>query len=159
MRALLQRVSSASVESTPGDAASETSEIGPGLLILLGVARGDTGADAGWLAGKCAGLRIFEDDEGRMNRSLLETGGEALVISQFTLYGDADRGRRPSFAAAAPPDEAVILYDAFVAALRSAGVTRVATGVFQALMRVRLVNEGPVTLLVESRAQKSTGEP
>lgn len=150
MRALIQRVARASV--TAGD---HHSSIGLGLLVLLGVRRGDTAVDAVWLARKCAGLRIFEDDAGKMNRSLLELGGEALVVSQFTLYGDADRGRRPSFALAAPPEEANELYEKFVSALRVEGVRRVGTGVFQAMMQVELVNDGPVTLMVESRG----GEP
>jgi MAF protein/D-tyrosyl-tRNA(Tyr) deacylase len=147
MRALIQRVSRAAV--TVGE---RRAAIGPGLVILLGVRRGDTPEAADWTARKCAGLRIFEDDEGKMNRSLLDVGGCALVVSQFTLYGDADRGRRPSFTEAAPPEEAVPLYERFVAALRAEGVPRVETGVFQAMMSVELVNEGPVTILVESRS-------
>lgn len=161
MRALLQRVSESSVESLLPDGTVAEASIGAGLMILLGVKAGDTAADAEWLAARCAGLRIFADEEGKMNRSLLELDGEALVVSQFTLYGGADRGRRPSFVAAAPPAEAVLLYEAFVAALKAAGVRRVATGVFQAMMRVRIVNEGPVTLLLESRPKpdRETLEP
>ncbi|MDZ4803255.1 MAG: D-aminoacyl-tRNA deacylase [Candidatus Eisenbacteria bacterium] len=151
MRALIQRVARASV--TAGD---HHAAIGPGLLIFLGVRRGDTVADAVWLAKKCAGLRIFEDDAGRMNRGLLEIDGEALVVSQFTLYGDADRGRRPSFVLAAPPEEANRLYEEFVIALRAEGVRQVGTGVFQAMMSVELVNDGPVTVMVESRPGMST---
>jgi D-tyrosyl-tRNA(Tyr) deacylase len=158
MRALVQRVSAASVTSRLADGGVAESAIGPGLMILLGVKVGDGAADAAWLANKCAGLRIFEDDAGRMNRSLLELDGEALVVSQFTLYGDTDRGRRPSFVAAAPPALAVVLYEAFVAALRAAGVRRVETGVFQAMMQLRIVNEGPVTLLVESRPAAAGGD-
>jgi D-tyrosyl-tRNA(Tyr) deacylase len=152
MRALIQRVSSASVRV--GD---DLSQIGPGLMILLGVRRGDIPADAAWLAVKCAGLRIFEDANEKMNLSLLETGGEALVVSQFTLYGDADRGRRPSFTEAAPPEDAEPLYRHFVAALQAAGVKRVATGVFQAMMTVTIVNEGPVTIVVDSRSRGGEG--
>lgn len=158
MRALVQRVSEASVVSRPAEGGVVESSIGAGLMILLGVKVGDSAADAAWLANKCAALRIFEDDAGRMNRSLLELDGEALVVSQFTLYGDTDRGRRPSFVAAAPPAVAVVLYEAFVAALRAAGVRRVETGVFQAMMQLRIVNEGPVTLLVESRAGAAGGD-
>lgn len=158
MRALVQRVSEASVTSRRPDGSTTMAAIGPGLMILLGVKVGDGPAEADWVARKCAGLRIFEDDAGKMNRSLLEIDGEALVVSQFTLYGDTDRGRRPSFVAAAPPGEAVLLYEAFVAALRAAGVRRVETGVFQAMMQVRIVNEGPVTLLVESRADAPAGD-
>lgn len=158
MRALLQRVSESSVTSHRADGSAISAGIGPGLTILLGVKAGDTPADAEWLAAKCATLRIFEDDDGKMNRSLLEVAGEALVISQFTLYGDADRGRRPSFASAAPPAEAVLLYETFVSALESAGVRRVVTGVFQARMQVRILNEGPVTLLIESRNRRPPGD-
>jgi MAF protein/D-tyrosyl-tRNA(Tyr) deacylase len=152
VRALIQRVSRASVT-----AGAQRADIGPGLLILLGVKRGDTPEAADWLARKCAGLRIFEDDAGRMNRSLLDTGGDALVVSQFTLYGDADRGRRPSFTLAAAPGEAIPLYERFVSTLRSEGVRNVGTGVFQAMMTVELVNDGPVTLLVESRGEAAVG--
>src|SRR5512141_631569 len=123
MRALIQRVSRATVRV--GDTESS---IGPGLVILLGVRRGDSSRDAEWLARKCAGLRIFEDEHDRMNVSLLEKGGEALVVSQFTLYGDASRGRRPSFIDAAPPAEAEPLYREFVSALEQEGVRRVITG-------------------------------
>jgi MAF protein/D-tyrosyl-tRNA(Tyr) deacylase len=147
MRALIQRVSRASVR-----VGGTESSIGRGFVILLGVKRGDTVRDAAWLARKCAGLRIFEDDRDRMNVSLLEAGGEALVVSQFTLYGDAARGRRPSFTDAALPADAEPLYQEFVAALENEGVRRVVTGVFQAMMTVTIVNEGPVTILVDSRA-------
>jgi D-aminoacyl-tRNA deacylase len=124
-------------------------EIGAGLLVLLGVAKGDTAADAEFLAAKIAGLRIFSDDAGKMNLSLLDTGGALLAVSQFTLYGDCRKGRRPSFDHAAPPEEARALYEYFVEAVRRTGV-RVETGVFQADMAVSLVNDGPVTLIVES---------
>jgi len=145
MRAVLQRVSRAAV-TVDGKVMGE---IGPGLLILLGVGREDTSAVAAGMAEKCATLRIFEDDQGKMNRSLLEVKGSALVVSQFTLYGDARGQRRPSFITAAPLDLAKALYEEFCAALRKHGVT-VATGIFQAMMSVELVNEGPVTILLDS---------
>jgi D-tyrosyl-tRNA(Tyr) deacylase len=120
-----------------------------GLLILLGVTHDDGDEQAAWLANKVAGLRIFEDDEGKMNRSLLDVGGGALVVSQFTLYGDASRGRRPSFTAAARPEVAEPLCDRFVELLRDAGVTRVESGAFGAHMMVEIHNDGPVTLILE----------
>ncbi len=126
-----------------------TGEIGAGLMILLGVAREDTSAVAISMAEKVANLRIFEDEQGKMNRSLLETKGSALVVSQFTLYGDARGQRRRSYIAAAPPEKAKALYEEFSAALRGLGVN-VATGIFQAMMSVELVNEGPVTILLDS---------
>jgi D-tyrosyl-tRNA(Tyr) deacylase len=145
MRAVIQRVSRARV-TVEGRVSGE---IGAGLLILLGVGREDSAAVAASFAEKIAHLRIFEDDQGKMNRSLLETGGAALVVSQFTLYGDARGQRRPSFVAAAPPEQAKMLYEQFAASLRALGVA-VATGVFQAMMSVELVNEGPVTILLDS---------
>ncbi len=145
MRAVLQRVSRARV--TVGG--SVTGEIGAGLMILLGVGRDGTSAGAASMAEKCANLRIFEDDQRKMNRSLLEVNGSALVVSQFTLYGDARGQRRPSFIGAAPPESAKALYEEFCEALRNLGVT-VATGIFQAMMSVELVNEGPVTILLDS---------
>lgn len=145
MRAVLQRVSRARV--TVGG--SVTGEIGTGLMILLGVGREDTPAIASSMAERCANLRIFEDDQGKMNRSLLDVKGSALVVSQFTLYGDARGQRRPSFIAAAPPELAKASYGEFCAALRKLDVT-VATGIFQAMMSVELVNEGPVTILLDS---------
>lgn len=145
MRAVVQRVSRArvTVES------SAAGEIAAGLVILLGVGRDDTSAVAVSMAEKVANLRIFEDDQGKMNRSLLDAGGSALVVSQFTLYGDARGQRRPSFIAAAPPEQAKILYEEFSEALHRLGVT-VATGVFRTMMSVELVNEGPVTILLDS---------
>src|SRR2546429_4128523 len=145
MRAVVQRVSRARV-SVEGRVAGE---ITTGLMILIGVGRNDTSAIAASMAEKIASLRIFEDDRGKMNRSLLDVRGSALIVSQFTLYGDARGQRRPSFIAAAPPEQAKKLYEEFGEALRILGVT-VATGVFQAMMSVELVNEGPVTLLLDS---------
>jgi len=145
MRAVLQRVSRARV-LVEGRA---TGEIGAGLVVLLGVGQGDTSAAAAYLAEKTAQLRIFNDAQGKLNISLLESGGAALVVSQFTLYGDVSRGRRPGFDRAAPPAEAKRLYEEYVRCLRATGV-RVETGVFQAHMEVELVNDGPVTLLLES---------
>jgi D-aminoacyl-tRNA deacylase len=145
MRAVVQRVSRARVSV----ASRITGEIEAGLMILLGVGKEDTSATAAWMADKVANLRIFEDDAGKMNRSLLDTKGSALVASQFTLYGDVRGQRRPSFIAAAPPERAAVLYEEFNAVLRSLGVT-VATGIFQAMMSVELVNEGPVTILLDS---------
>ncbi|GBD32383.1 D-aminoacyl-tRNA deacylase [bacterium HR33] len=144
MRAVVQRVSRASV-SIDG---REVGAIGKGLLVLLGVARGDDRNKVAWMADKIAGLRIFSDEEGKMNRDLASVGGEVLVVSQFTLYGDVSRGRRPSFVEAAPPEEAIPLYEEFIAALRQRGL-RVATGEFGAMMQVELVNDGPVTLVIE----------
>jgi len=126
-----------------------TGEIGQGLLILLGVGQGDTPREADFLLDKIINLRIFEDDGGKMNLSLLETGGQLMVISQFTLYADCRKGRRPSFTDAAPPGEAQKLYDYFVDTARKRGL-QVATGIFQALMEVELVNFGPVTILLDS---------
>ncbi len=151
MVALVQRVSEAAV-AVDG---AVTGEIGPGLLVLLGVHRDDTEAEAAWVAKKTANLRIFPDAEGRMNQSLLEAGGEALVVSQFTLYGDARKGNRPSFVASAPPEQAEALYEAFVAELGRLLGRPVPTGVFGAHMAVRLVNDGPVTLWVEKRGDAS----
>jgi D-tyrosyl-tRNA(Tyr) deacylase len=124
--------------------------IGAGLALLVGVNRGDTPADAVWLAEKVVNLRVFPDDGGRMNRSLLESGGELLVISQFTLYGDCRKGRRPDFTEAAPPEQARDLYDYFVKQLRARVPNRVTTGVFQAHMELSLTNDGPVTLICDS---------
>jgi D-tyrosyl-tRNA(Tyr) deacylase len=145
MRAVVQRVSRAKV-TVGGEVAGE---IAAGLMILLGVAREDTAAVAVALAEKTANLRIFEDQNEKMNLSLLDVKGSALVVSQFTLYGDARGGRRPSFIAAAPPELAKALYDEFCEALRRLGV-RVGTGIFQAMMSVELVNDGPVTILLDS---------
>jgi len=146
MRAVIQRVKRARVE-VDGECIGE---IAAGLLILLGVERDDALTDAAYLAGKTAGLRIFEDEAGKMNLSLLETGGAALVVSQFTLLGDCRKGRRPGFSQAALPQRAVPLYEHFIDRLQQAGI-RVATGRFQADMQVELVNDGPVTLLLDSQ--------
>lgn len=145
MRIVAQRVSRARV-TVDGRVVGE---IGLGLMILLGVGREDTPGVAAAMAEKVANLRIFEDQQGKMNLSLLDVKGSALVVSQFTLYGDARGQRRPSFLAAAPPDLANALYEEFCKALRQIGIT-VATGVFQAMMSVELVNEGPVTILLDS---------
>jgi D-tyrosyl-tRNA(Tyr) deacylase len=144
MRALLQRVSRASV-SVNGRVVGR---INRGFVILLGITHADGLAEAEWVAAKIAGLRVFEDDAGKMNLSLSDVGGELLVISQFTLYGDARKGRRPSFTDAAAPHQAEPLVDAFVDMLREAGFT-VATGVFGAYMDVEIHNDGPVTMLIE----------
>jgi len=144
MRAVVQRVAEARV-TVDGTAIAE---IGHGLCVLLGVAMGDTEADASYLSDKIVDLRLFDDDTGKLNRSLRDVGGSLLVVSQFTLYADCRKGRRPSFSAAAPPERAEALYEHFVARARS--VVPVATGRFQARMRVELVNDGPVTVLLES---------
>src|SRR2546428_12274970 len=146
MRAVIQRVTSARVLINE----MEYSRIGRGLLVLVGVEKEDTDEDAVALARRIAELRIFEDDAGKMNRSISETGGEILAISQFTLLGDCRRGRRPSFDPAASPDVARTLYDRFVKEVDSLGVA-VATGVFQAMMDVELTNQGPVTFILDSR--------
>ena len=145
MRAVVQRVSRARVIVD----GSVTGEIPNGLVVLLGVGRDDTSAAATNMAEKISNLRIFEDDQRKMNRSLLDVKGSALVISQFTLYGDARGQRRPSFVAAAPPEQAKKLYEEFSEALRTLGID-VATGIFGAMMSVELVNEGPVTILLDS---------
>jgi D-tyrosyl-tRNA(Tyr) deacylase len=145
MRIVLQRVSEASVE-----VAGETvGSIGCGLLLLLGITHADTTSEADVLAAKIAGLRIFPDEEGKMNRSVKDAAGSILVVSQFTLYGDTRKGRRPGFDAAAPPERARTLYEYFVGRLRAEGL-EVSTGVFQATMRVKLINDGPVTFIVEA---------
>jgi D-tyrosyl-tRNA(Tyr) deacylase len=146
MRAVVQRVSSASVTV----AGEVVGSIGPGLMVLLGVRVDDTQDDVNFTAAKVLGLRVFEDGDGKMNRSLAEVGGAMLVVSQFTLYGDCRKGRRPSFIDAAGPELANALYESFCAEVRGQGIT-VATGRFQADMQVSLINDGPVTLLVDSR--------
>jgi len=146
MRAVLQRVNRGIVAV----AEERVGEIGPGLVILLGVKEGDGEDEAAWLAAKIANLRIFGDEEGKFNRSLLDVGGEALVVSQFTLYGDARRGRRPSFTDAAAPEVAEPLIERFCALLRQEGVSRVATGRFGAHMMVEIHNDGPVTIWLDT---------
>jgi D-aminoacyl-tRNA deacylase len=146
MRAVVQRVTSASVH-VDGELVGS---IDAGLLVLLGVAPGDTSESGLWMAKKLAGLRIHRDEAGRMNRSLVDVGGAALVVSQFTLYGDCRKGRRPSFVGAAPPDQADGLYQTFCVQLRDQGVGRVEAGRFGAMMDVALVNDGPVTLILDS---------
>ncbi|HLJ92839.1 MAG TPA: D-aminoacyl-tRNA deacylase [Gemmataceae bacterium] len=146
MRAVVQRVSRARVVVDQ----EVLGQIGRGLLVLLGVAHADTPAQSRWLAEKVVGLRIFADEEGKMNRGLVDVGGEALVVSQFTLYGDCQKGRRPSFVDAAPPDIAIPLYEDFLTALRALGIPT-ASGRFGAMMQVELVNDGPVTLIVDSK--------
>ena len=150
MRAVVQRVSRAKVTINDRTNNGWTSgEIGLGLLVLLGVGHQDTEADAAYLAEKMAGLRIFEDVDGKMNRSLQDVGGSVLAVSQFTLYGDVRRGKRPSFDAAAPPEHARRLYEFFVERIRASDL-RCETGRFQEMMQVELVNEGPVTILLDS---------
>ncbi|PYX80165.1 MAG: D-tyrosyl-tRNA(Tyr) deacylase [Acidobacteria bacterium] len=146
MRAVVQRVSRAKV-SVNGEV---TGEIGRGLLVLLGVGAEDAESDADYLAEKIAGLRIFEDDNGKMNRGIAEIGGSVLMVSQFTLYGDVRRGKRPSFDAAAPPAKARQLYEYLVGQIRAAGLG-CETGRFQEMMQVELVNDGPVTILLDSQ--------
>ena len=146
MRAVVQRVSRASV-TIEGQIVGE---IGRGLLILLGITHDDTSERAMWLAEKIAGLRVFSDDDGKMNCDVTEAGGGALIVSQFTLYGDCRKGRRPSFIEAAPPTVAIPLYETFIHAVKAQGVP-VATGRFGADMQVELVNDGPVTLVVDSK--------
>jgi D-aminoacyl-tRNA deacylase len=158
MRAIVQRVSRAKVtviDRSSNDRSSNewtSGEIGLGLLVLLGVGREDTEADATYLAEKIAGLRVFEDEDGKMNRSVQDAGGSVLAVSQFTLYGDVRRGKRPSFDAAAPPEHARRLYEFFVERVQAAGL-RCETGRFQEMMHVELVNNGPVTILLDSRKE------
>lgn len=146
MKALLQRVDRASV--TVGS--NVTGSIGKGLCVFLGVVNGDTEKDIAWLADKIVNLRIFDDESGKMNRSVIDEKGDILIVSQFTLCGDCRRGRRPSWSEAAEPAEANRMYERFVKEIESRGVV-VATGVFQALMKVEICNDGPVTLMIDSR--------
>ncbi len=144
MRIVVQRVAWARVQVE----GKTVSQIGPGLLLLVGIGRGDTEESLRWLANKALNLRIFEGERGRMDRSVLEVGGEILVVSQFTLYGDVQKGRRPSFEEAAPPEEAEPLFQRFVEELKRSGL-KVKQGVFQARMLVELANDGPVTFVLE----------
>ena len=145
MRAVVQRVTHASVEVS----GNTVSAINHGLLVFIGVGAQDTEADVAYLAKKIACLRIFDDEQGKMNKTITEVGGSVLVVSQFTLYGDCRKGRRPSFTDAAPPETALHLYKSLVAQLQKEGIS-VATGIFQAAMKVSLVNDGPVTFLLDS---------
>ncbi len=145
MRAVVQRVSRASV-TVSGELVGQ---IGEGLLVLLGVSNEDSASDSVYLAEKISTLRIFDDEDGKMNQSIVDVAGDVLVVSQFTLYGDVRRGRRPSWSDAAPPDKAAALYEDFVSNLKKY-VRRVETGTFRAMMQVELVNDGPVTLLIDS---------
>ncbi len=145
MKIVLQRVKNASVAI----ADEQISEIGPGLLLLVGIARGDGETEAKWLVEKVSGLRVFADDDGKMNLNVREAEGEILAVSQFTLLADTRKGKRPSFVEAAPPEEAEMLFDYFCDRLREAGVTSVETGSFGAMMDVSLVNDGPVTIVLE----------
>ena len=154
MRAVIQRVTHASV-SIDG---AEKAAMGEGLLILLGVTHGDGEKEADYLAAKCAGLRIFRDSEDKMNRSVTDVGGQALVVSQFTLYSDCRKGKRPAFVAAARPETAIPLYERFVAKLREMGLT-VGTGQFGADMQVSLLNDGPVTILFDTDEMMKKQEP
>ena len=156
MRALVQRVTRCSVNIN----GSRHSAIESGILILLGVKQGDSSPDAQYLAERCANLRIFDDPDGKMNLSVQDVGGSAMVVSQFTLYGDTRKGNRPSYIEAAPPQDAERLYEEFTAYLRTVlGEQRVATGVFRAMMDVELVNNGPVTILLESKNNQSPTTP
>lgn len=145
MRAVVQRASRASVTIE----GSAMAKIGQGLVVLLGIRNGDTATDIRWLAEKIINLRIFNDQAGKMNMSLADIGGEMLIVSQFTLYGDCRKGRRPGFSSAAPPEIAEPLYNQFIDEIQNRGV-RTATGIFQAAMQVELVNDGPVTLLLDT---------
>ncbi|MFO7963623.1 MAG: D-aminoacyl-tRNA deacylase [Desulfobacterales bacterium] len=149
MRAVIQRVEKSSVRVNE----KPIGTIGNGLMVLLGVGREDGFADVRYLCDKIVNLRIFEDDRGKMNRSLVEIGGEMLVVSQFTLYGDCRKGRRPSFTAAAEPEKANDLYEQFVSCVKKNGIA-VQTGRFQAVMSVCIVNDGPVTLIIDSKEKK-----
>lgn len=145
MRVVAQRVETAGV-SVDGKLISQ---IGPGMLLLVAAAKGDGSEQVRWMADKLCGLRIFPDENGKMNLGIDQTGGEILVVSQFTLYGDCRKGKRPSYAGSAPPDEAEKIYDEFVAALKSKGFP-VKEGVFGAMMQVNLINDGPVTLILDA---------
>ncbi len=149
MRALVQRVTEAGVYITDPVYSAETKA---GMVILLGVKEGDTIQDVTFVADKCANLRIFEDENGKMNISIKETAGEVLIISQFTLYGETARGNRPAFTLAAKPETAMVLYEAFVERMKeNLGTQKIKTGIFAAMMSVKIINDGPVTLIVESK--------
>ena len=149
MKAIVQRVKSASVK-VPGQ--NYSAKIGKGLLILLGIKRGDKEADVNFVADKCCNLRIFEDDEDKMNKSVKDITGEMLVISQFTIYGETAKGNRPSFVEAARPEEAIPLYDKFISRVKlNLGEEKIKVGIFGAMMDIELINYGPVTVIVESK--------
>jgi D-tyrosyl-tRNA(Tyr) deacylase len=158
MKLVIQRVSSASVAISGPAGISTAAAIGSGLLVLIGIASTDTESDADYLSDKLLGLRIFTDDAGKMNRNVCDIGGSILVVSQFTLYGDCRRGRRPSFDRAARPEEALALYNYFVEVLRR-GAVAVKTGIFQAMMEIHLVNQGPVTIVIDSEDRKPSVPP
>ncbi len=151
MKAVIQRVSRASVTVSPGGEGEVTRSIGPGLMVLLGVGPEDGEGDGDYLARKIVNMRIFPDRQGKMNLSVLDRGGEILVVSQFTLYGDTRRGNRPSFNGSAPPEKAVPLYEYFVGVAEKLLGRGIPTGVFGAKMEVELVNDGPVTIILDSR--------
>jgi len=146
MRAVIQRVTEARVRIDD----EVVGKIGPGLLVLLGVAKSDTEEQARWLADKIVSLRVFNDDDGKMNRDVAEIEGAVLIVSQFTLYGDSSKGRRPSFIDAAPPEIAIPLYEVFINAIKAHGIPT-QTGRFGAMMQVELINEGPVTLIIDAK--------
>ncbi len=152
MRAVVQRVSGAQVSIGEKGGEEIVGSIGKGFVVLLGVGKNDSEMDAQYLADKVAKMRVFEDDDGKMNLALLDVGGQVLAISQFTLYGDARKGNRPGFSDAAPPDRAEYLYKFFIAAVERRGIT-VAKGRFGAHMKVRMINDGPVTILLDSAKQ------
>jgi len=158
MRLVIQRVTHGSVTVNKADRTITTGSIGSGLVVLIGIAKEDTEADANYLSNKLLGIRIFPDENGKMNRNIAEAGGSILLISQFTLYADCRKGRRPGFDRAAPPDRALALYNYFVDTLRKSSVP-VETGVFQAMMEVHLTNQGPVTIIIDSEEMKPSTRP
>ncbi len=149
MRSVIQRVTKAEVSVMDDDREVIAGKIGHGIVVLLGVGQGDSVSDLDWMVDKIINLRIFPDEHGKMNKSLLDTGGEVLVVSQFTLYGDCRKGRRPGYSHAAPPEKARELYEIFIDKIKEKGVA-VAEGIFQASMVVKIYNQGPVTLIIDS---------
>jgi D-tyrosyl-tRNA(Tyr) deacylase len=158
MRLVIQRVTHAYVTLNQAETTITAGTIGAGLVVLVGIAKEDTEADANYLSNKLLAMRIFPDDNGKMNRNIVEAGGSILLISQFTLYADCRKGRRPSFDRAAPPERALALYNYFVNTLRKSSVP-VETGVFQAMMEVHLTNQGPVTIIIDSEDMKPSIRP
>ena len=158
MRLVIQRVTHAYVTLNQAETTITAGTIGAGLVVLVGIAKEDTEADVDYLSNKLLGMRIFPDDHGKMNRNIAEAGGSILLISQFTLYADCRKGRRPGFDRAAPPERALALYNYFVDALRKSSVP-VETGVFQAMMEVHLTNQGPVTIIIDSEDMKPSIRP